>query len=253
MTKQNDRWNAHLYQEQHQFVWQYGQDLLELLNPQAVEVILDLGCGTGQLTQVLAEKGVRAIGIDRSSQMIEQAQSNFPDLEFQVADATAFSLPMVVDAVFSNAVLHWIPQAEAVISCIHRVLKPGGRLVVEFGAKGNVAQILSAIAVGLEKLGKPRPQPWYFPSLGDYTTRLENQGFWVNYATTFERLTPLTDGDQGLENWLKMFTQEWLGDLSEVEKKQLFQQVETQLKSTLYDQGNWFADYCRLRIVATKL
>jgi trans-aconitate 2-methyltransferase len=105
----------------------------------------------------------------------------------------------------------------------------------------------------LEKLGKPRPQPWYFPSLGDYTTRLENQGFWVNYATTFERLTPLTDGDQGLENWLKMFTQEWLGDLSEVEKKQLFQQVETQLKSTLYDQGNWFADYCRLRIVATKL
>jgi trans-aconitate 2-methyltransferase len=105
----------------------------------------------------------------------------------------------------------------------------------------------------LEKLGKPRPQPWYFPSLGDYTTRLENQGFWVNYATTFERLTPLTDGDRGLENWLKMFTQEWLGDLSEVEKKQLFQQVETQLKSTLYDQGNWFADYCRLRIVATKL
>jgi trans-aconitate 2-methyltransferase len=248
----DSKWNSTLYEGKHSFVWEYGEDLLQLLLPQPGERILDVGCGTGQLTQALAEKGVRAIGIDRSSRMIEQARANFPHLEFQVADATDFALPIGVDGVFSNAVLHWVPQAEAVICCIDQVLKPGGRLVVELGAKGNVAQILAAIAVGLESLGRSRPHPWYFPRLGEYTSLLEKQGFWVNYATTFERLTPLTDGEQGLEHWLKMFTQEWLEDLSESEITQLFQQVESQLKPRLYDGSNWFADYRRLRIMATK-
>jgi trans-aconitate 2-methyltransferase len=107
------KWDAKLYQGKHEFVWQYGKTLLELLAPQSKEYILDLGCGTGQLTQQIANTGAQVKGIDRSSEMIEQAIKNYPHLEFEVADARDFQSDRLFDAVFSNATLHWVKQPEA--------------------------------------------------------------------------------------------------------------------------------------------
>jgi ubiquinone/menaquinone biosynthesis C-methylase UbiE len=82
----NDLWNAQLYNRQHQFVSELGQSALQLLNPTKDEHILDLGCGTGDLTAKIAQHA-HVIGIDQSKNMIELAKENYPTLSFMVADA----------------------------------------------------------------------------------------------------------------------------------------------------------------------
>jgi trans-aconitate 2-methyltransferase len=241
------KWDAKLYQGKHEFVWQYGKTLLELLAPQSKEYILDLGCGTGQLTQQIANTGAQVKGIDRSSEMIEQAIKNYPHLEFEVADARDFQSDRLFDAVFSNATLHWVKQPEAAIDSLKRCLKPGGRFVAEFGGKGNV----KAIAQALELFVPEFNNPWYFPSIGEYTSLLESKGFEVTYAVLFDRPTPLAEGELGLRNWLNMFAGGCLSHLSNQESDRVISGIEKYLKPTLGDRGIWTADYRRLRIVAT--
>lgn len=244
-----NNWNTNLYEDKHAFVWQYGEDLLKLLNPQSGERILDLGCGTGQLTAKIAAAGVETAGIDSAATMIEKAKQNYQHIQFDIGDATKFAVEKPLDAVFSNAVLHWIKQPDAVISCVYKALKPGGRFVAEFGGKGNV----KAITTALEDMGiSPAINPWYFPSIGEYATRLEQQGFNVKFAALFARPTPLQDGDTGLANWLQMFASKFLTELSIEEQQRVIDAVEERLKPQLYYKGTWTADYCRIRIVAVK-
>ncbi len=254
-TSNND-WNSLLYQEKHAFVWHYGENLLQILNPQPNERILDLGCGTGQLTAKIAEAGAEVIGIDSASEMIEQAQQNYPNLQFQVADAKNFQLPQPVDAIFSNAALHWIPQADDVISSIRESLKINGRFVAEFGGKGNIGLIVKALYNALENIGvknAPNLNPWYFPSIAEYASKLEKQGFEVTYSQLFSRQTLLQDKDAGLANWIKMFCVNFFQGLSEEEKIMVIQDVEKHLKPKLYQEGNWFADYKRIQIIGIKI
>ncbi|MEO1095767.1 MAG: methyltransferase domain-containing protein [Cyanobacteria bacterium J06638_28] len=246
-------WNPELYQQKHRFVWQLSTDLIELLNPQSDEYVLDLGCGTGQLTHAIAERGAAVTGIDADAKMIQEAQQNFPALTFMVGDARTFSLPHLRDAVFSNAALHWIPEAGAVAQSIWAVLKPGGRFVAEFGGKGNVATIVKAIAAARRglSLGEAATFDWYFPSVGEYSSLLESHGFEVQYATLFDRPTPL-DTDAGLRNWLQMFANRFWVDLSSEQKQALLSDVEMRTRSKLYRDSQWWADYRRIRILAVK-
>lgn len=238
-------WNAAAYQNQHSYVWQHGESLLALLDPQAGERILDLGCGTGQLTEKIAASGAAATGLDSDPAMITQAQTNYPDITFRVADAANFQLSEPVDAVFSNAALHWVTQAEPAARCITAALKPGGRFVAEFGGKGNVQTILMA----LEKVSGRSLNPWYFPSLGEYAALLESVGLEVVYTNLFDRPTPL--GEAGLAGWLEMFGQRFLDDLSAEDWAEMVKAVEAAAPQ-LYQKEEWVADYRRLRIVAIK-
>lgn len=249
-----NQWASGLYESKHSFVWRYGADCLELLSPQRGERILDLGCGTGQLTQEIAALGAIAIGIDKAPTMIEQARKNYPDLQFEVADAANFHFEELFDAVFSNATLHWIKEPERAISCIWQALKPGGRFVAEFGGKGNIRAIATAINNAIEVAGYPvKPlTPWYFPSIGEYTTLLEKQGFCVTYATLFERPTPLEDGEKGIQDWIEMFANSLMQAIPVNQRISVIQNIENQLRPKLYRDGTWFADYKRIRVVATK-
>jgi|SRR6478672_5354664 len=248
-------WNTSLYESQHAFVWQYGENLLELLSPQPGERILDLGCGTGQLTEKIALTGAEVMGIDSSSTMITKATANYPHLQFAVADARNFQVEQPFDAVFSNAVLHWVTEPDAAIRCIRESLKPGGRLVAEFGGKGNIKAIATALYSALESHGWADPRktsPWYFPSIGEYTGRLEQQGFDVIYAVLWDRPTPLESGEAGLGNWIRMFASSLLSNFSLDQQASLITSIEHELKPTRYHDGTWIADYRRLRIVAIK-
>ena len=124
-------WDPGLYDGKHAFVWQYGASLVELLQPQPGERVLDLGCGTGHLTARIAAAGAAVVGIDSDPAMIDQARRGYPDLHFEQQDARSFSFAEPFDAVFSNAVLHWIREPEAVIACVRRALKPGGRFYLQ--------------------------------------------------------------------------------------------------------------------------
>jgi trans-aconitate 2-methyltransferase len=246
-------WDTSLYEQKHAFVYEYGKGLIPLLQPQPGELILDLGCGTGHLTQIIAESGAHVIGIDSSASMIETAQSTFPQLEFHVADARNFSFESPFDAIFSNATLHWITEAEQVARCIAGSLKPGGRFVAEFGGKNCVATITSAIQDSFrELLNRDINFGWYFPSIGEYASLLEKHDLDVRSALLFERPTPLEDGEMGLRNWIQMFGNRVFHNVPDDVKQQILTRTEEKTRDRLFNNGQWIADYTRLRIVAYK-
>jgi trans-aconitate methyltransferase len=250
-----NQWNAELYDSKHSFVSELGADLVELLSPKPGECILDLGCGTGHLTYKIASNKAAVIGIDSASTMIEQASQNYPRIDFSVIDARKLPFTEKFDAIFSNAVLHWIKEPEEVVIGINRALKPGGRFVAEFGGKGNVQAIVTAIYHALQKAGYPADaalSPWYFPSISEYGSLLEKHGLQLTFATLFERPTPLEDGEQGMQNWLKMFANSFFNGLSVDTHMSTLTDIENQLRPTLYKNGTWFADYKRIRVIAIK-
>ena len=249
------RWDPALYDSKHSFVWKYGRELIEMLAPQPGERILDLGCGTGHLTNQLAVTGASVTGLDRSSAMIEQARLNYPHLGFEEGDAADFTFAEPFDGVFSNAALHWVQRAENVVACVARALKPGGRFVAEFGGKGNIRAIHVALLGALDELGLAREpvwNPWYYPSIGEYASLLERHGLEVRHATLFDRPTPLEEGERGLRLWLEMFAGELFDTLTVEEREQAIQSVERRLRPARFRDGSWHADYTRIRVSARR-
>jgi len=193
-------------------------------------------------------------GVDRSPEMIRQAQAAYPEIRFAVADATKISLEGPFDAVFSNATLHWIKEPERVAGEIARLLRPGGRFVAEFGGKENIAELVAATERAWTKLHlpPPMPNPWYYPSLAHYAGLLERLGMEVTYALLFRRPTPLEEGEDGLRNWLTMFGGAIFEGLTERQRDQVIAQTVREARSKLFLDGKWVIDYRRLRVVAIK-
>lgn len=104
----NINWDAELYRKKFFFVPEYGEAVLGLLNLKKGDRVIDLGCGNGSLTQKLAAMGADVLGINESAEMIALAKKTHPNLPFERADALEFSANPPADAVFSNAVFHWI-------------------------------------------------------------------------------------------------------------------------------------------------
>ena len=247
MTSLKTTWNAQQYQERHAYVFHFGEGILEWLAPQPHERIVDLGCGSGQLTARIAEAGALVIGIDASHDMIVQARSNFPGFDFRVGDATTFTVERPVDAVFSNATLHWVKNASAAAQCIARALKPGGRFVAEFGGHRNIRAIYTAIRAAI-----PGVQfPWYYPTIGQYSSILESAGLEVRQASLFDRPTPV-EGEDGLDDWLNMFCREVIDQAGPSRRDAVQREIIEKLRPTLYKDGAWSLDYRRLRVVAIK-
>lgn len=249
------QWNADLYDQKHAFVYQFGENVLELLDVKPGERIHDVGCGTGYLTKQIKGQGAEVIGTDYSPQMIEQARKNFPDVEFEVANASDFHLEGKFDAVFSNAALHWVKDHDGMMQCVYDSLKPGGRFVAEMGGKGNVQKLITAAKSTLEKYGyhkQAQLSQWYFPSLGEYATRLEQHGFRVAFASHFDRKTPLQDGDRGVAKWIEMFAADYFKGVPEDQKQQMLTEITELLRPDYEENGQWYADYKRLRFIAVR-
>ena len=247
-----NRWDSDAYDGGHSFVFEYGEDVVALLEPQAGERILDLGCGTGHLSARIATSGADVVGIDSSTEMIAQARDRYPDPEFIHADARTVAFEEPFDAVFSNAALHWIPEQDAVLESVAAALVPGGRFVAELGGAGNVAAIVEAVREVAADGGYEVTSPWYFPTIGEYAARMESHGLETRYASLFERPTELEDGANGLANWLDMFGDSLLSPIPERERPELIDAVEDRLREDHYREGTWIADYRRLRVVAVK-
>jgi trans-aconitate methyltransferase len=247
-----DTWDSSLYDDRHSFVWKKAGDLIDLLDPKPGERILDLGCGTGHLTAELAARGAEVIGLDASVSMVAQARQNYPKLKFTLADARTLKFDESFDAVFSNAALHWIPEAGSVIESVARILKPHGRFVLEMGAHGNVARIVQALSTALQEAGHAPRNPWYFPRAGEYSSLLEHHGFEVQALWTFERWNRLEHPEKGLREWLEMFAGVWFEGVPEPAREAIVKKIESLLRPGLFCDGAWWADYRRLRILARR-
>jgi SAM-dependent methyltransferase len=256
MSANPGTWNSELYQSSHSYIWEYGRDLMALVNAKPGERILDVGCGTGQLTAEITQFGAEVVGIDSSPDMISTARENFPQLRFEVADVTALNFDNEFDVVVSNAALHWVRDQPAAIASIARALKPRGRLVLEMGGRGNLDRLLKAIYQAMRMLGvadPPQLLPWWFPSIGQYAPLLEAQGLEVNFAVLFDRPTALEGGDRGLNVWLEMFGHFALDAIAPAQREELFRLTDQLARPALFHNGVWTIDHKRLRLVAVKL
>jgi len=255
MKTKSNPWKVDLYNQKHAFVYEYGQDLIQLLDPKEDEHILDLGCGSGQLTNEISKSGARVIGMDSSNEMISEAKNKYPDNQFFVKNAANFHFEKPFDAIFSNAVLHWVKDGENAISSMYKNLKPGGRIVLEFGGKGNVKSIITSVKNALERRGymeNASLKNWYFPSISDYTVLLEKNGFEVTFAHLYDRPTELADNQNGIKDWIEMFGSTYFVDIPLEEKKIILEETQNDLKEKCFIDGKWYADYRRIRILAYK-
>jgi SAM-dependent methyltransferase len=243
-------WDPEAYGKNGAFVHGLAGGVLEWLAAQSGERILDLGCGDGQLTARIAAMGTRVVGVDASPQMVAAAHAR----GIEVAEGNAEQLPFEAqsfDAVFSNAALHWVRDQDAMMSEVHRVLKPGGRFVAEMGGHGNIAAIRVALIATVARHGFDGREDNvnYYPTPDEYRRRLERHGFTVEQMALIPRPTPLADG--GMSGWIRTFRRGVLETMPEEIRSRVVDEATALLAPVLRDeQGNWTADYVRLRFVA---
>ena len=241
-------WNPARYAEHAAFVPALGAEILARLAPRAGERILDLGCGNGTLTLDIVAAGAAVVGVDASADMVAAARER--GIDARVMDATALTFDSEFDAVFSNAVLHWVRNADAAAAGIFRALKPGGRFVAELGGHTNVASISVAIRAVLARHHVDVDWPWYYPSPDAYRRLLESRGFVVDDVRLFPRPTPLPTG---MEAWLHTFGGAVLANADAGLRERIVAEIVELLRPALCDeQGRWTADYVRLQVIATK-
>jgi len=253
-------WDAKTYHQvsNPQFAW--GQKVLARLPLSGDETVLDVGCGTGRLTALLAERlpRGRVIALDRDAGMIEQARLHlapFGDrVELVVGDATA--LPeRAVDAVFSTATFHWVVDHDALFRSVFAALRPGGRLVAQCGGRGNLARILGRLAPILEEPAiapyfvGARPT-WHFAGDDETAARLSRLGF-VDVHTS---LTPAPTPFESRETFRAFATNVVLGQrLRAIDDDALRQEViERVVELHAHDDPPFALDYVRLDVSAVR-
>ncbi len=243
-------WDPERYARCARFVTDLGMPVVHLLAPRPGERILDLGCGDGVLAAKLAEMGCKVIGVDASEMQVAAARKLGVDARVMAGEALQFRDEF--DAVFSNAALHWMRRPEEVIAGVWHALRRGGRFVAEMGGHGNVEMIQAALVDALDRRGINGESfvPWFFPTIEDYSARLRKAGFVVSYISLFPRPTPLP-GD--VTSWLESFAEDFLSALPAAERPAYIEAVREALRPKLCDaNGNWTADYVRLRFAAQK-
>ncbi len=247
----SQNWDPEAYARAGAFVPGLAGGVLEWLDPRTGEQILDIGCGDGQLSLRIADAGATVTGVDSSAQMVAAARERGVRAE----QASVEELPFrdgAFDAAFSNAVLHWVRDHDAMMREVHRVLRPGARFVAEFGGHGNIAAIVVAFAAALEKHGFAGREENvnYYPTPAVYRRRLERHGFKVDQIELIPRPTPLATG---IAEWLRTFRRGVLEALPESAREAVVRDTEELLAPVLRDEeGQWTADYVRLRFRATR-
>src|SRR6266568_382707 len=233
-TEFAQEWNAARYATNARFVGDMGQAVFDLLNPQPGERILDLGCGDGALTERLVSAGAKVVGVDASPDMVNAARQR--GLDARVMDGSNLDFNSEFDAVFSNAAMHWMKRdPDAVISGVHRVVKPGGRFAAEMGGHGGVAAITVALCATLQEHGVTNPAgliPWYFPTADEYRARLERAGFQVESIALIPRPTQLPTGMRG---WLDTFAIPFAKSLLENQRDEFLNEATEKLRPVLCD------------------
>ena len=226
------------------FVAELGGAALDLLDPKAGELVLDIGCGEGTLTRKIVERGGTVLGIDNSSEMVAAAREKGVDVVLLPAEDMEFCAEF--DAAFSNATLHWVLEKEQAARAIFRALKPGGRFAGEMGGEGNLQKLREALDEELVIRGYVPPfeaSNWY-ASPDEFAAVYEAAGFRQVDARLIERPTPIA---HGVGEWVTTFRRGWLdrAGVPDNERTEIGAAVAARVASNI-------ADYVRLRFTMRK-
>jgi trans-aconitate 2-methyltransferase len=185
----------------------WARELIDKLRLRGDEDVLDIGCGDGRATALIAERLPEGsvLGIDNSASMIALAEEQFPpppsaspagpsasrsacsNMRFRQMDAVRLELPRSFDVAFSNAALHWVEDHEAMLRGVHACLRPGGRLLFQMGGRGNAADVRAVVDESVARSHwrgyfEDFPSPYYFYGPDDYEAWLPRAGFRVAHA-----------------------------------------------------------------------
>lgn len=229
-------WDAADYERHSGPQQAWAQNLLDGLDLNGDERLLDIGCGDGKITAALAHRLPEGtvLGIDSAAEMVALAQARYPEddfsnLRFQRADARELTFREAFDVVFSNSALHWIPEHRPVLQGIARALRPGGRALLQMGAKGNGEALLRTADALIET------SPWrpYFKDFGTPYTFCGPSEYrlWLEEA----RLHPLRveqvpkdmthDGPEALARWLRPVLLPYLERLPEAKRDRFIEEL----------------------------
>ncbi len=180
-------WNAAEYEVLASPHVDWGMKLLESVELRGDEGVVDAGCGTGRVTEMLLERlpDGSVLAVDASGAMVEAARERFAGddrVRVEVADLLEFEVGEPVELVLSTATFHWIKDHDLLFSRLAGALKPGGRLVAQCGGAGNIARVRAAAReVMREERFRPYFEgwgdPWNFADEGATRARLEEAGF----------------------------------------------------------------------------
>ncbi len=234
--EQRYQWNGDDYAANSEVQLQWAMDLMEKLEPRGDEHLLDIGCGDGKVTAMLAARLDRGhvTGIDSSESMIERARKSYGsmnNLEFLLQDARSLPFEQQFDLVFSNAALHWIIDHRPVLEGIFRALKPGGRALAQMGGKGNAATVVRVMEQVI--IRKPWQQyfqnfsfPYGFHGPEEYTGWLKEAGFTIDYIRLVPKDMVHADREKFI-GWLRTTWLPYLQRVPEQEQQRFLEEVAT--------------------------
>jgi trans-aconitate 2-methyltransferase len=181
-------WDAEAYHRVAKPQEEWAREVLERLALAGGETVLDAGCGSGRVTRMLLERlpRGRVVGVDGSQAMIDEARKNLAQwsdqVELRAQDLLELEVEEPVDAVFSNATFHWVPDHDLLFRRLRAAMKPGAALVAQCGGEGNVAEFKAAIqeASALPEFAPELsnlPTPYNFAGPAETESRLRAAGF----------------------------------------------------------------------------
>jgi trans-aconitate 2-methyltransferase len=179
-------WDAATYETVNNPHHEWAREIIARAAIEPGELVLDAGCGGGSVTGQLLELTPNVIAVDGDAAMVEQARATLPE-SVPVHHQNLFELELdeQVDVVFSCAVFHWITDHDRLFERLHRVLRPGGRLIAQCGGKGNIAGVLEIIG--------ERPGRWLYADGAETEARLRAAGFGDAHAWLEPKPTRVDD------------------------------------------------------------
>lgn len=241
-------WDAPTYDRIADPMARWGADVLARLPLRGDETVLDAGCGSGRVTELLLARlpRGRVIALDGSPSMIEVARSRLAGhgdhVRFVVADL-ARPLPIdsaSVDAILSTATFHWVADHDALFRHLAAVLRPGGRLVAQCGGEGNIETVMRALAAVGDGWS-----PWTFATTGETRRRLTAAGFTDIEAWLHDEPVRLAPGEPLLEFLRTVVLGAHLDRLPPAEREPFVRAVAERLPEPVIG-------YVRLNIVAAR-
>jgi trans-aconitate 2-methyltransferase len=174
-------WDAATYDRIAEPQTRWGTAVLDRLPVRGDETMLDAGCGSGRVTELLAERlpNGRVIARDASAAMIDEARRRLARFGERVTFVTTdlgapFEVPGgPVDGILSTATFHWVPDHDALFRNLAAVVRPGGRLVAQFGGAGNIARVKAVVA----SIGDGWVGPAHYETVEATSHRLAAAGF----------------------------------------------------------------------------